>query len=161
MTADETVAAISERLHAVGFAMSEVQLPSGIITMGFRSEFRIQWLLTKLNLFIAVLSVPEATLDRLNRHVDEVLTYAISEKGRLRGLQNGVAAIPVLVSSIVDNSASELARTKLVRKFAAFAWPVVIDAGTGQSFSHEGRVFVGGGYARWMRKQIHAITGDQ
>src|SRR5713101_741661 len=142
MSAHELEVSLGRRLRDRGFDVREDDLPSGRALIGYRSEFRVQWLLTKLNLFVAAIEVPVVTLERVQRHVDETLTYGIEQKGRFRGLQNGVVAIPLLVSAAVDDSAAQFATRQLVRKFSASAWPAIIDTSNDRTYSHEGAVFI-------------------
>ena len=79
------------------------------------------------------------------------------KKGRFRGLQNGVAVIPATVASEVQPAAIEVATGQLIRRWAAFAWPTLVDTSAGHVYRHEGQVTIGGLYANWMRLQIAQI----
>jgi hypothetical protein len=65
-------------------------------------------------------------------------------------LQNGVATIPVLVASVIEPAAIEFAKTQLIKKFSAFAWPVLVDLNSRTLLPQEDRVVVGGIYAAWI-----------
>jgi len=62
--------------------------------------------------------------------------------------------ITVAVSDKVDESAFEVARKELVRGYAAFAWPVVVDLASGRREFHVGRPKIGFIFNGWMRQQI-------
>jgi hypothetical protein len=78
----------------------------------------------------------------------------------LRGLQTGVATIPVLVGQSVDVSGETFARRQLIKRFSAFGWPVAVDLSARRVYGHEGRVYLGGLYAGWMRERISAALPD-
>jgi hypothetical protein len=156
MTADEYVRAIAQRLESDGAEIDSKNLPAGFVLIGYRSQFRLRWVASKLNLFTIVAQAEVGTVDRLEHHTDEALSYATSQKGRFRGLQNGVAAIPALVASTVEPEAITFASTHLTRKFSAFAWPVLVDLASEKIYRHQGTVFLGGIYANWIRHRIDA-----
>lgn len=157
VTPQEYVDAVGGRLRDGGAAVSLQTLAGGEAVVGYRSEFRWQWLATKLHLFTVVLIVPEVTASALEDFSNEVLTYGIRRKGRFRGAQIGVAAIPVLVASVVEPAAAAYARDVLIRRWSAFAWPAVVDLGRNTVSTHEGTVQVGGIYAGYMREQTALV----
>ena len=154
VTPDEYIYSVAERLRAAGAEVGNEDLPSGVGLVGRRCQFRIRWLATKLNMFVVVRATETATPAELLRHANEALDYAVGQKGRFRGLQNGVAAIPVLVAPVVEPGAIEVATGQLIRRWAAFAWPTLVDCTSGRVYRHEGQVTIGGLYAKWMRQQI-------
>jgi hypothetical protein len=115
---------------------------------------------TKLHLFTLAVSTPWATQQTLERFSNDALDFAAAKKGRLKGLQKGVAAIPVLVAEAVEPAAAEWARSALVRRYAAFAWPTVVDLHEGIVHQHVGSVTLGGIYASYMRQQITLALPD-
>ncbi|MEZ0447223.1 hypothetical protein [Cellulomonas sp. ICMP 17802] len=147
---------ISSSLRAAGYAV-ELHAIGGWPTLtGYRADFRLRWMATKLHTFVCVRSVPVVTVDELSAFATASLEYTKAAKGAMRGAQSGVAAIAVLVGETVEPAAAEYARKELVRHFAAFAWPVTVDLSTGQRSSHQGRPAIGAIYTGWMRKQIAA-----
>jgi hypothetical protein len=159
VTPQEYLAGAAERLQADGSATDTAQLPGGAALVGYQGKFKVQWMLTKLNLFTLVFPVPVVTAAALEGFANDAVQYAVNQKGQLRGLQNGVAAIAVLVGERVEPDAAEYARKQLVRRFSAFGWPGAVDLSTGASYSHEGPVLLGGVYAGWMRKRMAAVLG--
>ena len=151
---------ISQRLKADGGKIIEQDLPPEFKLVGYRSEFRLRWVASKLHLFTVVAEVPVATSVDLDRHTDAALKYAVDQKGRFRGLQNGVAAIPVLLAPVVEPNAVEFAQKRLIRKWGAFAWPALVDLISEKIYSHVGSVAIGGIYAGWMRQQIRVALPE-
>jgi hypothetical protein len=157
----EYLSGAAERLQADGSTTGTADLPGGQALVGHKGKFKVQWMLTKMNLFTLVFPVPVVTVAALEAFANDALQYAVDQKGQLRGLQNGVAAISVLVGEQVEPDAAEFARKKIVKRFSAFSWPAAVDLSTGASYSHEGTVLIGGIYAGWMRKRMKAVLGDQ
>jgi len=153
MSPENYLRLVAERLQADGAKVSTELFRGVPAVVGYRPEFRLRWLATRLNLFTTVLHEPVVTPAALKQFAEDALDYATYQKGQFRGLQNGVAAIPVMIGSRVDPEAITLAETKLIKRFGAFAWPAVVDLSTGRVHSHQGRVAIGGIYASWMRQQ--------
>lgn len=153
MNPQEYLDTVADRLRGDGAAVDTAVLPGGEALVGYRSQFRLRWMATKLNLFTVVRSVPEVTASALENFSNEALDHGVKLKGRFRGLQTGVAVVPVLVGELVEPSAAEYARTVLVRRWSAFAWPAVVDLDRNVVSSHQGSVTIGGIYASWMRQQ--------
>ncbi len=143
--------AVADRLQGDGTTVSMELLPRGEALVGYRSQFRLRWMATKVNLFTVVRVSPEVTVSALEDFTNEALDYGVKLKDRFRGLQTGVAAIPVLIGDRVEPAASDYARKVLLRRLAAFAWPAVVDLEREVVSTHEGSVTVGGMYASWMR----------
>ena len=61
---------------------------------------------TRLNLFTIVGTMPLVTAAERERFTNDAIDYAISQKGKRRGLQNGVAVIPVLVGERIEPEAA-------------------------------------------------------
>jgi hypothetical protein len=123
-------------------------------------RFRLRWFATRLNLFTVVGSVPTVTVAGLEQFSKDAIDYAIARKGQFRGLQNGVAVIPVLVGDRIEPDAAMYATNTLVRRFSAFAWPATVDLTSRHVYKHEGSVFLGGIYAHWMRQQTAIALPD-
>jgi hypothetical protein len=160
MSPDEYLSLVAERLKADGAEVTTEYFRGVPAVVGYRSQFRLRWLATRLNLFTVVLPVGLVTPAGLKQFSEEVLDFATTQKGRFRGLQNGVAAIPVQVSAQVHPEAVAFAQTDLIRRFSAFAWPTAVDLSTGQVHNHQGRVLVGGLYSSWMRQQTAVALKD-
>jgi hypothetical protein len=156
LTPEEYVRQTGERLLADGSEVSTVQLPSGSALVGYRGQFKLAWMATKLHLFTVVVAVPQATASLLYTLTSESAQYAKSTKGALRGLQSGVAVIPALVSYDVQPDAREYAQSRPEKAFALFHLPAVVDLAAGQTYSYTGRMIWGGIYASWLRAHLAA-----
>ena len=146
----------AQAMQADGSAVSQVALPGGPALVGYQSEFKLRWMATKLHLFTVMVAVPAATpqgLDALNR---DALDHAKRAKGRLRGAQTGVAAIPVLVATHVTPEARAAVQAAPKKEFAAFTLPAIVDLSAGEVLSYQGTAFLGFVYASWMRKRRDA-----
>jgi hypothetical protein len=160
VTPDDYILTVRQRLEASGASVTTAQLPRGLALVGHRSQFRLRWMATKLHLVTVVVPTASASGAGLEAFAHHALDYANAQKGAFRGLQVGVVAVPVLVAERADPSAVQVANDKLVRAFAKFAWPTLVDLSRGQVFSHQGRVAIGGIYAGWIRQQIAATLPD-
>ena len=151
---------LTTRLTSAGYA-TEMHAIGGWPTLtGYRSDFRLRWMASRLHTFVAVRSLPVVTAEELDAFTRASLEYVKQAKGAWRGAQSGVAVIPVLVGESVDEAAADYARTQLVRHYAAFAWPVTVDLSTGERTSHRGRPTVGAVFTGWMRQQIAATVPE-
>ncbi len=153
MSPDNYINDVASRLTADGAEVSKMNIGGLNSLVGHRSQFKMSWMATRLHLFTIVSSVPLVTGPVLEKFASDVLDFAVAQKGQLRGLQTGIAAIPVLVGERVDADAAAYARDQLVRRYAAFAWPAAVDLTSRQVHTHQGKVSVGGIYAGWMKQQ--------
>jgi hypothetical protein len=160
MSPEEYLTLVAERLQADGAAVTTEYFRGVPAVVGYRSQFRLRWLATRLHLFTIALSAPRVTPEGLKQFCEEALDFANSQKGRFRGLQNGIAVIPVQIASQINPEAITFAQTTLIRRFSAFAWPAVVDLSTGRVHSHQGRVLLGGIYGPWMRQQTAVALKD-
>ena len=151
---------ISANLRAAGYEV-ELHAIGGMPALtGYRSDFKLQWMASRLHTFVTVRSVPVVTVGELEAFAQASLEYTKAAKGAMRGVQSGVAAIAVLVGERVEEDAAQYARTQLVRNYAAFAWPVTVDLSTGERSSHRGRPTIGAIFTGWMRQQIAATLPE-
>lgn len=154
MTPDEYLHLVASRLSAGGAVVNVGQIGGLHTVLGYRSQFRLTWMATRLHLITAVAAAPgPLTAEGLRYFTDAALDYAKSQKGQWRGFQSGVGVIAALVGHQVAPDAAAYANGQLVRKFAAFAWPAAVDLTSRQVYSHTGRVAIGGIYAGYMREQ--------
>jgi len=160
MSADEYIKEVASRLRADGAEVTTESMRELTMLVGYRSQFRLRWVATRLNLFTMVGSVQTVTVAGLEQFSKDAIDYAIARKGQFRGLQNGVAVIPVLVGERIDPDAATYATNTLVRRFSAFAWPATVDLTSRHVYKHEGRVLIGGVYADWMRQQTAIALPD-
>ena len=161
MQPDAFLAGVAERLRADGAVVDRQLLAGGPVLVGYRTQFRLRWMATKLHLFTVVATADVADAPALERLSHDALEFGIHARGQLRGFQVGVAAIPILAARSVDAGAIAYAHDVLVRQWSAFAWPCVVDLATGRSYFHQGSVLLGGFYAGWMRKQTALAVGQR
>ncbi len=143
------------RVRAAGYTLDPSSGPG--LLVGYRSDFRWRWMATKLHTLVVVSTAPQASGEGMAQFAKSSLEWAKVVKGQLRGAQVGVAVIAAVVADQADESAVEYARKELVRGYAAFAWPVLIDLSTGQRTAHAGRPTLGAIYTGWMRQQIDTL----
>ena len=143
------------RVRAAGYTIDPSSGPG--LVVGYRSDFRWRWMATKLHTLVVVSTAPQASGEGMAQFAKSSLEWAKVVKGQLRGAQVGVAVIAAVVADQADESAVAFARKELVRGYAAFAWPVLVDLSTGQRTAHVGRPTLGAVYTGWMREQIDTL----
>jgi len=154
MTPETYRAAVEARMPAAGFTVLESG-PHGL--GGYRKDFRLRWMATTLHLFVHVATTEHVTAAGLEQYTRAALAHGNALRGQYRGFQSGVAVITSVVGEDADEDAHAYALGTLVREFAAFAWPTVVDLGIGVRSSHAGRPVVGAVYTSWMRGQVEAL----
>jgi len=157
MTPEEFLASTSSNLRADGNAVTTVDLPSGPATVGYQGKFRWRWFASKLNLFTVVATRPEATADALADLISESVEYAKQNKGRLRGLQTGVAAMPILGSDVVSPEAKDSVMSRPPKGFAAITLAAIVDLSTGETHYYQGRPLFGVLYFKWLRERMKQV----
>jgi hypothetical protein len=157
MDSAEYATSVAARLTADGFEVSRVDLPAGHAVVGYRSEFRLRWMATKLHALVVVVPLPEVTAEAVGVVTEQAVDYAKRTKGQLRGLQTGVAALPVLVSSRVHEDAVAAVEARPSKHWAAFVLPTVVDLGAGAVHRYDGRLVWGGVYSAWIRERLDAL----
>src|SRR5664280_1133983 len=138
MSADEYIKEVASRLRADGAEVTTESIRDLTTLVGYRSQFRLRWMATHVHLFTIVGSVPLVTVAGLERFTNDAIDYAISQKSRYRGLQNGVAVIPVLVGERIESGAAAFVTDTLVRRFSAIGWPTTVDTTSRHVYKHEG-----------------------
>jgi len=154
VAAEKYLKLVKDRLTDDGATTSEANVGGFSAVVGYRAQFRLRWLATRVHLFTVVASVPYVNSQRLQQFTNDVLDFGVKERGRFRGLQTGVGVIAALVSESVETEARMWATTDLVDRRGAFAWPALVDLSSGRISFHVGAVTRGGLYASWMRQQI-------
>jgi hypothetical protein len=156
MDAAEYLQGAAQRLQQDGSQVSWAGLPGGQALVGYRSQFKLSWLATKLHLFTVLYPTAAATDAELAALSRDAVEYAKATKGALRGFQSGVAIIPALVAETVSEPARAAALARPKKEFAAFLLPAIVDLATGQTFSYQGRIVWGTIYASWLRARLAA-----
>lgn len=146
-------------LAGAGFSVTpSAQIDGTTALVGHTSEFRWRWMAVRMHLLVYVQTVDTVTIDGLERFALASMEHALAAKGTLRGLQVGVAVAPVQIGASVGDGARRYAEHQILRRYGAFAWPVAIDATSGQVSRHTGRPAAGAIYTTWMRQQVDAVT---
>jgi hypothetical protein len=101
--------------------------------------------------------VPAATLAVVTDATQQSIEYAKQAKGGLRGLQTGVAALPVLVSSDVSPDARAAVESRPLKGFAAHTLPAIVDLDARQIHRYNGRIVWGGIYSAWLRERLDVL----
>ena len=121
-----------------------------------RGDFRWEWFATYLRLTILIRSIETAG----GADVDQFAAASTSlatKRFRFRGLQAGVAVIPVLLCDQLDAEAVAAASAVPSRRFAAMTWPVVVDLSRRQIHYYSGDLVLGVIYQDWILDQIEVI----
>lgn len=157
MLPEEYTAEAGRSMATDGSVVSQVQLAAGPAVVGYQSKFRFRWFATKLHVFTMVVAVPAVTAETLADVSQQALDYAKRTKGKLRGLQTGVAALPVLVTTEVAPDARAAAEARPPKAWAAIVLPEIVDLSSGQVHRYHGRLIWGAIYAAWLRERLDAL----
>ncbi|AVT34281.1 levansucrase [Plantactinospora sp. BC1] len=148
--------ATAERLRADGCVVTTEDWAGVPVLVGYRADFKVQWMATKLHLFTIAAPAPVVTASAIEQFTTSALDNVVARKGQLRGLQSGVAVFPTLVSTQVEPEAVAWAQHGQRVRFAAMARPVVVDAGTGTAACFRGNSALGRLYSAHFRRKLAA-----
>ncbi len=114
-------------------------------------------MLTPLDLFTVVVSVPAATLDVVTDVMAQALDYAKQTAAEALGytskvVRNPVAVIPVVVAAEVTADARAEVEASPDRHFSVITLPAIVDRQRGQTHSYTGRLVLGTIYTSWLRE---------
>lgn len=157
MSGDATaayLATVAGRLDADGCRVTRENWNGAEVLIGYRSDFKLRWMATRLHLFTIVTAVDTVTAAGLAAFTESTLDYAIGRKGELRGFQSGVAVLPGLIGARVEPAAAAWAAGGQRMRFAAMARPVVVDTSSGTVSCYRGTGMLGGVYAGHFRRKI-------
>ncbi|WP_157412824.1 hypothetical protein [Aeromicrobium sp. Root236] len=161
MTPDVWTDAALARLQAAGYKAIEVDqsvLP-GARAMR-RSNLRLRWFFTRLHTFVVFVTVDHVTGPDLSAIADLAAEWAKRVKGGLPiGLQTGVAMIPVIVTSSVDDAAQAAALAKPRKRFATMAFPMIVDPVRLFVATYSRTVAWGAAYMDFLADQQRIIVG--
>jgi hypothetical protein len=158
MEADEYLNGVEQALIADGSQVSQDMVAGLPVLVGYRSDFNWRWVATRLHLFTVVAVAPPDFDDRhFQAFTRESVAYAVAHKGRFRGAQTGVAAIPIVVGSNLSPAVQHYANQTIDIQFAAFGWPAAMELTTGEVSRHPGHALVGRVYRPWMRERTLAV----
>jgi hypothetical protein len=146
--------AAAARLTADGCTVQTEEWGGTRVIVGYRSDFRLRWMATKLHLVTAVAPAPVVRAGDIEGFTNAVMDYALARKGQFRGLQSGVAVFPALVSADVDPSAVAWAAQRQRVRYACMARPVVVDVARGVVGCFRGTTCIYGAYAGHLRAKL-------
>jgi hypothetical protein len=148
--------ATGERLRADGCEVTIEDWGGTPVLVGYRGDFKMRWMATKLHLFTIAAPATLVTAAALEAFSTSTMDYVLARKGQLRGFQNGVAVFPALVGTEVEPAAAAWAQEKQRVKFAALARPVAVDVRTGAAAAYRGNPTLGFIYAAHLRSKLNA-----
>ena len=155
------MAELTRELLAHGYEISGARFEGRDVLVARRSQFKVQWILTRLHTFIFVVDFTDEPIDAalLDRYVDVACAYAIKSKGGLpRGLQSGTAAVVVALHANPSAEAQQWASRHRGRRFAATTFPVMISTITGK-VTHPGPAILGAIYNHHLRSVADDLVG--
>jgi len=88
-----------------GCQVHEEQWYGSRTIIGYRSDFKLAWMATKLHLFTIVGSVPFVATHVLSDFCAMATEYAVQRRGGMRGFQSGVAVLACLVTPAAEPAA--------------------------------------------------------
>ena len=151
----DVVQRIEASLATGGFKMTRDSVAGRQAVIGRQSTFRLRWVATRLHVFVLVaVFKSDATPEHLDRFLEEASQYAITLKGRLRGLQSGTCAVAVAVVDSAER-AGEWAVKPHGRRFAAMTYPVLVDLANKRVVRPE-RMLIGAVYVPYLRQLVKA-----
>jgi hypothetical protein len=124
------------------------------VLVGYRSDFRLRWMATKMRLFTIVGPASTVAPATLEAFANAALDYAQVRKGQLRGLQSGVAVFPALVGAHVEPTAMAWAQQKQLVRFGSAARPVAVDVTAGTVGCFRRTPALGWIYAGHLRRKL-------
>jgi hypothetical protein len=148
------IEATAARLIADGCGVQSEDWNGTPVLVGYRSDFRLRWMATKMHLFTIVAPAPIVAPAGMEAFANTALDYAQGRKGQLRGLQSGVAVFPALVSAHVDPTALAWAQQKQLVRFGSAARPVAVDVTTGGVGCFRRTPALGWIYAGHLRRKL-------
>ncbi|WP_431726986.1 levansucrase [Verrucosispora sp. TAA-831] len=148
------IEATSARLTADGCDVHTEDWHGTGVLVGHRSDFRIQWMATKLHLLTIVAPMSDVAPDDLESFTNATFEYAEARKGQMRGLQTGVAVFPSLVGTHIDPAAMAWSKRKQLVRFASVARPVVVDVTAGTVGCFRRTAALGFVYSGHLRRKL-------
>jgi len=137
-TAERLVSWFAQR----GFEIEKATLVGVSCSVARTAEFRWKWFATRLHVFAFVVPVEQTVgVELVQSFTEASVEYAKTNKRGLPvGLQTGVAAITMLVSSSIDQQARSWAEQRPPRYFGAFATPVLVNSATRERSTYTGTI---------------------
>jgi len=154
------LATVRDRLVQDGCEVTEERIGSLQPLVGYRSNVKA---LSKIHLFTAVASAPRVDEAVVRHFAEQVIDYAKTQEGRLRGAQKGVMALAALVTTDADDAAKRVADNPFrlgVGGFAAMVQPAVVDLAEGRVHTFRGRRLWGAALAGYLRDKSSLYLPD-
>ncbi len=148
--------ATGRRLQGDGCELATEDWGGVPLFVGYRADFKLRWMATKLHLFTIVAPAMMITGSAVETFTNSALDYVLDRKGQLRGMQSGVAVFPALIGTQIEPQALTWAQQKQRVRFAAVARPVVVDSSTGTAASFRGNAALGFVYSAHLRRKLDA-----
>jgi hypothetical protein len=154
----DAVRAVRQRLEQDGFVFSSERVAERDALVGRRAW--LHWTtLTRVHVFVFVVAVLETDATDAEQLTAAARAYAVQHKGGLpRGVQTGVASIPVIVVQRDAGDALEWARGTQRRHWASLDLPVVIEQSSGGAAFRDRRDFWGIAYMSQLRRLAKSIV---
>jgi hypothetical protein len=122
---------LADGLTIDGFKTSRAAVGDEQALVARRSEFRWEWVGTRMHTFVVVFSVGELAPDQAQAFPAEAQDYAIKHKGGLpRGLQTGTATIAVVIADRADEASVQWFKQEPKHRYAALLLPVLARPGS-------------------------------
>lgn len=156
MTPEDVMGRIEQSTAAAGMQPTRVQLFDGWTALVARTkQFRLRWMATQLHTFLVAAPFPQApTRADLDRFMGAATQYAKTNKGGLPlGLQTGVAAIVVAVTSGATPEAVDWASSVHGRQFSTIPWPALVDTAV-PTLVQPQRMMIGGIYKAYLQNLV-------
>ncbi len=150
------VDAVADRLRGDGCEVHTENWAGVPVVVGYRADFRMRWMATRLHLFTLVAPATGITVAAIEGFTKSATDYAIARRGSSRGFQSGVALLPCLVSAHVDREAMDWARHGQRLRFACMARPVAVDVTRGEAACFRGTAGLGWVYSGHLRRKLDA-----
>ncbi|MCL8025109.1 hypothetical protein [Nocardioides bruguierae] len=159
-THDEYLAGLRDRLQQDGCDVSEAELRGGRALLGYRKDFKIQWMGSRLHTMVLALPWDRVDLPALEGFVADAAQWShLNKKGLYNGLQSGTALFPVLVGNEVTPPAAQAAAAKQRQEFGQVTRPVTVDLSTGTTSMFTGSPVVGFVFNGFLKAKSRAYFG--
>ncbi|MEU9987103.1 hypothetical protein AB0E10_09905 [Streptomyces sp. NPDC048045] len=150
--ADVYLEAVRGRLAADGCGVTATTWAGHRVLIGSRSDRRLRWFGTKVELFVLATTVPEVDKASIAEFTRWALNYVRGVHGGLPGARNAAMVLPALVSGTVQPSAEDwAAQDARVVGTSVVGWPVTARTTTSRVTRvtmYRGRVAYGGMFKR-------------
>ncbi|MFD9126234.1 hypothetical protein [Kitasatospora sp. NPDC059571] len=139
---------LGARLRADGCVVTATTWQGHRVVIGSRSDRKVKWFGTKVELFVLAAAVPEVDQASLHGFTGWAMDYCKHLRSGLPGARNAAMILPALVSGSVRRSATDwAAKDARVLGTTLVGRPVVVQTaapGTGRVTMYRGRVAWGG-----------------